>query len=111
MKVTIQDRLATLTDGTEPTILIGETLPPGALTCIQRVVMSNASSNDMWVVIRAESGAGSTVLGMIVCTSDKKFYSWEGPVSLKGVRRIELECNNVNAGDVLSGWSYGYYVE
>jgi len=111
MKITIQDKVGKMCDGTDPTILKGEILPPGALVCIQRLVVSNDNTNNMWVVVKAMHGAGYTVLGMIDCSSDKKFYSWEGPVSLKNVRRIELECNAVNDGDNLSGYIYGYYVE
>jgi hypothetical protein len=79
--------------------------------CIQKVVVSNKDKDATYVMIRAERGAGSTVLGMIETTTATKHYEWDGPVFLRGVRRLELDFYTVDANDDLTAYIYGYYLE
>lgn len=110
-KYTIQQEVRTTSDGSEPTDLKINILPDNLMVCLQNVCVGNMNSNGTYVHVGVIIGGSINWLTMIECTSDKKYYSWNATLYFRTVKTIILRFNNVNDGDVLEGYVYGYYLD
>ncbi len=108
---TIQAELQTTCAALEPTDMKVNILPNNHLVCLQNVCVGNMNANNMYVYVGVIIGGSIMWITMIECASDKKYYSWTGELYFKSCKTIILRCNNVNSGDKIEGYVYGYYLD
>jgi hypothetical protein len=108
---TLQEELSTTCGAADPQDMKVDLLPNNHLVCLQNVCVSNQSSNNMRVQVGVIVGASVMWITMIECASDQKYYSWTGEVYFRSCKSVILRCVNVNNGDAIEGYVYGYYLD
>lgn len=108
---TLQEELITTCGADDPTDLKVNLLPDNHMLCLQNVCVGNMNANNTRVLVGVIVGGSIMWITMIECASDQKYYSWTGSVYLRTCKTIILRFVNVNNGDEIRGYVYGYYLD
>lgn len=111
MQHTLQEELRTTCDDTDPIDLKVNLLPDNHLVCLQNVCVGNMDANNTRVQVGVKIGGSIMWVTMIECASDGKYYSWTGSLYFRSCKSIILRFVNVNNGDEIRGYVYGYYLD
>jgi len=111
IKHTIQEEVKKTCGSDEPTDIKINILPNNYMVCLQNVCVGNMNANNTYVHVGVIIGGSIMWVTMIECDSDKKYYAWTGSLYFRSCKTIILRFNNVNTGDVIEGYVYGYYLE
>ncbi len=91
--------------------LMTELLPPNSLFCLQRVAVTDDTTDTKTASIGIVQGSNPTWLETLTLTSKALWYALKEPIWFKATKRVIIRFHSPTSGDTLRANVFGYIEE
>ena len=107
-KITISDELQGVGLSGSNVDLEGKRQDKSYLFCLQRVAVTNETSDSTYATIGVKVGSNIKWIETIDITTKAKYYSLKEPVYVNGGQSVIIRFGSTTTNDILKAFVYGY---
>lgn len=109
-KDTFNAEVRGLSDGSAVFDLQSRRIPKNDMLCIQRVSITNETSDGTYCTIGVMKGEKAYLFETVTITTKGHFYALTEPIYIVSGTEVLFRFLGTNSNDKLHGFAYGYYL-